>query len=70
MHKVTSFDEGYARYLSVLAKLDTTEDIKEKNLLFRQLTQQLSDLERRLSIDRFASELDDGGDDPDNNYWI
>jgi|GEM_PF-5960479 len=70
MHKVTSFDEGYARYLRFLAKLDTTDDIKEKNLLFRQLTQQLSELEKKLTVDRFSSDPDDGSDDPDHTYWI
>lgn len=44
-----SFDEAYARYLKFLALLDRTDDIGEKNLLFRQLTQLLSDLERRLN---------------------
>ncbi|BCG48044.1 hypothetical protein GEOBRER4_n2910 [Citrifermentans bremense] len=44
-----SFDEAYARYLKFLALLDRTDDIGEKNLLFRQLTQLLADLERRLN---------------------
>lgn len=43
-----AFDEAYARYLRFLAKLDTVDDVAEKNLLFRQLAQQLSDLEHRL----------------------
>lgn len=43
-----TFDEAYARYLRFLAKLDSAQDISEKNLLFRQLTEQLSDLESRL----------------------
>ena len=43
-----SFDEAYANYLKFLALLDRTDDIREKNLLFRQLTQLLSDLEHRL----------------------
>jgi hypothetical protein len=46
-----SFDEAYARYLSALEKLDQTEEITEKNMLFRQLTRQLSDLEKRLDYD-------------------
>ena len=43
------FDDAYAKYLSSLAKLDTTHDISEKNLLFRQLTEQLSELEERIN---------------------
>ena len=43
-----TFDEAYARYLTSLAKLDKTDDVSEKNVLFRQLTEQLSDLENRL----------------------
>jgi hypothetical protein len=43
------FDEAYAGYLAALKKLDQTDEISEKNLLFRQLTQQLSDLEERLN---------------------
>jgi hypothetical protein len=66
-----SFDEGYARYLSFLAKLDTTDDISEKNVLFRQLTQQLSELEKRLDSTRFTLENDDSSlEDPDLSYWI
>ncbi len=44
-----TFDEAYAGYLKILARLDGTDDISEKNLLFRQLTQLLSDLERRVN---------------------
>lgn len=43
-----AFDEAYANYLAALAKLDSTHDIAEKNLLFRQLTEQLSELESRI----------------------
>lgn len=43
-----SFDDAYANYLKLLAKLDRTDDIAEKNLLFRQLAQLLSELEQRL----------------------
>ena len=43
-----TFDEAYASYLMSLAKLDKTDDVTEKNVLFRQLTEQLSDLEDRL----------------------
>jgi hypothetical protein len=43
------FDEAYAKYLASLAKLDTTHDISEKNRLFRQLTEQLSELEVRIN---------------------
>ena len=62
----TGFDEGYARYLSFLAKLDNTDDIREKNRLFRQLTEQLSELEKKVGI---GSEWDELGDDPDSTYW-
>jgi hypothetical protein len=43
------FDDAYAKYLTSLAKLDTTHDISEKNKLFKQLTEQLSDLETRIN---------------------
>lgn len=66
----TTFDEGYARYLSFLAKLDTTDDIKEKNVLFRQLTEQLSELEKRLSNKNSTPEWEEAVDDTDLTYWI
>ncbi len=43
------FDETYAKYLTSLAKLDSTHDISEKNRLFKQLTEQLSELELRIN---------------------
>ena len=43
-----SFDEAYAKYRSYLAKLDQTDDVSEKNLLFRKLADQLSEMEQRL----------------------
>jgi len=43
-----TFDESYAKYLNLLAKLDETDDVAQKNLLFRQLIQLLCDLEQRL----------------------
>lgn len=43
-----AFDDAYAQYLAALAKLDSTHDISEKNQLFRQLTEQLSELESRI----------------------
>lgn len=43
------FDEAYARYLSSLARLDAVDDISEKNRLFRDLTEQLSQLEHRIN---------------------
>lgn len=45
---MNSFDEAYASYLSALQKLHETDEISEKNMLFRQLSMQLSDLEKRL----------------------
>ncbi len=66
-----TFDEGYARYLSFLAKLDKTDDIKEKNVLFRQLTEQLSELEKRLNTTNFAPDWDETDtEDSDLTYWI
>ena len=43
------FDDAYAKYLTSLAKLDSTHDISEKNKLFKQLTEQLSELENRIN---------------------
>ena len=43
------FDDAYAKYLISLAKLDTTQDISEKNRLFKQLTEQLAELEGRIN---------------------
>jgi hypothetical protein len=66
-----SFDDAYANYLSFLAKLDTTQDISEKNVLFRQLTEQLSDLESRLKNNSIQSEREDiVKNDPEIIYWI
>jgi hypothetical protein len=66
-----TFDEAYANYLSFLAKLDTIQDIAEKNVLFRQLTEQLSDLESRLKKSSIQSEREDSvKDDPEIIYWI
>ena len=68
---IKSFDEAYARYLSFLCKLDKTDDISEKNLLFRQLTEQLTDLEQRLRPGDRVSEPDEStGEDADSTYWI
>ncbi|GFO65226.1 hypothetical protein M1B72_06370 [Geomonas paludis] len=43
-----TFDTAYANYLKLLAKLDKTDDIAEKNQIFRQLTQLLCELEQGL----------------------
>ena len=61
-----TFDETYARYLEFLALLDSTDDISEKNLLFRQLTQLLSDMEqgvrnREIQADRDELVTDEWG---------
>ena len=59
------FDEAYAKYLTSLAKLDSTHDISEKNRLFKQLTEQLSELELRInSGDTTAQE--EGSRDEEN----
>ena len=60
-----TFDEAYARYLKFLAMLDSTDDISEKNLLFRQLTQLLSELEHGVA-DREIQEERDG---PVTDEW-
>jgi len=68
-----TFDEAYARYRSFLVKLDKTEDVAEKNLLFRQLTAQLSELESRLSSKQIfnASEAAHSEhEDAELTYWI
>jgi len=60
------FDDAYAKYLTSLAKLDSTHDITEKNMLFKQLTEQLTDLESRInSGETTASEREPGDDDSD-----
>lgn len=66
-----TFDEAYARYLSFLAKLDKTENMSEKNVLFRQLTEQLSELENRLNSKSSMQEREESaGEDSDLTYWI
>ena len=68
-----TFDEAYARYRSFLVKLDKTEDVAEKNLLFRQLTAQLSELENRLSSKKIfnADEAAESeSEDAELTYWI
>jgi len=60
------FDEAYAKYLASLAKLDITHDISEKNMLFKQLTEQLSELEFRINNgDTTAREVEPDEDDCD-----
>lgn len=54
-----TFDEAYARYLDFLVKLDKTDDIAEKNLLFRQLREQLSELENKVKNTTAALESED-----------
>jgi len=66
-----TFDEAYARYRSFLVKLDKTEDVVEKNLLFRQLTAQLSELENRLSSKKIFNEAAESeSENADLTYWI
>lgn len=65
-----TFDEAYARYLSFLARLDKTDDISEKNVLFRQLTEQLSELEKRLNSKSATPERPEPDEDSDLIYWI
>ena len=60
-----TFDEAYARYLKFLAMLDSTDDISEKNLLFRQLTQLLSDMEHGVT----SREIQADRDEPVTDEW-
>jgi len=60
-----TFDEAYARYLKFLALLDSTDDISEKNLLFRQLTQLLSDMEHGVA----SREIQADRDEPVTDEW-
>ncbi|MBU5637691.1 hypothetical protein KOM00_13225 [Geomonas sp. Red69] len=60
-----TFDEAYANYLKLLARLDKTEDIAEKNLLFRQLTQLLCELELGLKNKGMP-----GGGREELAYWL
>ena len=62
------FDDAYAKYLSSLAKLDTTHDIAEKNRLFKQLTEQLSELEGRINNGETTAPEEDLSDE--NNDLI
>jgi hypothetical protein len=58
-----TFDEAYARYLSSLARLDATNDIVEKNVLFKQLTEQLSKMEEGINNQGGNAQLEDSADD-------
>jgi hypothetical protein len=65
------FDEAYAKYLSSLGKLDNTNDISEKNLLFRQLAEQLDELEKKLNNQSADSERPESEvEESDLTYWI
>ena len=57
------FDDAYAKYLSSLARLDSTHDISEKNRLFKQLTEQLSALENSINNGETIAPDDEPGDD-------
>jgi hypothetical protein len=66
-----NFDEAYARYQSSLSRLDATNDILEKNVLFRQLTEQLTDLEQRVSRQKSGAETAQfAAEDSEASYWI
>lgn len=58
-----TFDEAYSKYLTFLAKFDLTDDISEKNLLFRQLMHLLADLEGKLNCVRLSRDCE-VGDEP------
>jgi uncharacterized coiled-coil protein SlyX len=66
-----AFDKAYAKYLNSLAKLDQTDNIAEKNLLFRQLAEQLNELEDRLKNRGVESEREETDrETPEPAYWI
>jgi len=60
------FDDAYAKYLSSLAKLDSTHDISEKNMLFKQLTEQLTELESRINNGETTAREEEPDDDGSN----
>lgn len=64
-----AFDEAYARYLSALVQLDGTDDIVEKNALFKQLAAQLSELEKRL-INHGSAAQQEEPEDCYSKFWI
>ena len=66
---MNTFDEGYAKYLKLLAQLDRTDDIGQKNLLFRELTQLLCELEHHLKS-RDGRSYGEGYDREQLAYWI
>lgn len=66
-----SFDEAYTRYQSFLAKLDETSEVSEKNLLFRELAEQLSEMEQKLRLKREPSVgKEEIGHHSELTYWI
>lgn len=60
-----TFDTAYANYLKLLAKLDKTDDIAEKNQIFRQLTVLLCELEQGLKNKALP-----GGCREELAYWL
>lgn len=65
-----TFEEAYAKYQQSLAQLDFTHDIREKKALFRQLTHQLSDLEKKLADIDIIPDSERFPDDGAAAYWI
>jgi len=66
-----AFDQAYSRYRSSLAKLDTTHDISEKNVLFKQLAEQLSAMEHRINTKiLIARHEESAGEESEMTYWI
>lgn len=63
-----TFEDSYAKYLELLARLDRTDDIAEKNQLFRQLTRLLCDLEQQLKSKEGAGVPAAGRDEL--AYWL
>lgn len=67
-----SFDEAYAKYRSFLAKLDQTDDVSEKNLLFRELAEQLSEMEQKLRRNKGVALNPEPATEEESEltYWI
>jgi hypothetical protein len=54
-----------------LAKLDTTDDIFEKNQLFKQLTEQLTELEYRINNPVMRAQREEAEcEDSEPIFWI
>ncbi|GFO64543.1 MULTISPECIES: hypothetical protein [Geomonas] len=50
MKKMKPFDLAHEQYQLLMAKFQTTKDLREKNILFRRLTNLLAVMEFLISI--------------------